>query len=278
MPSTPVSIRPLRRYDDFRHCERLQMNVWGTVAASAEVLFVVQKNAGMILGAFVKRRVVGFLFAFLGRRHGRVIHWSHMMAVEPAYRDRGLGLKMKLAHRHYALEQGIRSIAWTFDPLQSRNATLNLARLGGEIDEYVPNCYGRFPSAIEKGLPSDRFVVNWRIGSRRVEERLVRKSLPADQVSLMPVNLTVLDSRGLPVNHRLRLALRDRRLLVEIPTNTEQMRAADIKLGLRWRIETRRIFLHYLSEGYRVEDFIPPTDANHNRAFYVLVRTGARRG
>jgi predicted GNAT superfamily acetyltransferase len=101
---------------------------------------------------------------------------------------------------------------------------------------------------------------------------------PADQASLTPVNRTMLDSRGLPANSRLRLALRDARLLVEIPTNTDGMRSVDIKLALRWRMETRRIFRHYLSEGYRVEDFVPPTDANHHRAFYVLVRTGPRRG
>jgi len=278
MPKTPVSIRPLHRYEDFRDCERLQRNVWGTVAASAEVLFVVQKNEGMILGAFAGKEVVGFLFAFLGRRHDHLIHWSHMMAVESAYRDRGLGLRMKLAHRRYALEQGIRSIAWTYDPLQSRNATLNLARLGGEVDEYVPNCYGRFPSAIEKGLPSDRFVVNWRIGSRHVEKRLGRQSPPADPSGLTAVNSAVLDARGLPVNRRLRLSLRDPRLLVEIPTRTDRMRSLDLKLALRWRLETRRIFLRYLQAGYRVDDFVPPAEANPNRAFYVLVRGDARRG
>lgn len=275
MPKILVSIRPLRRYEDFRQCERIQTNVWGAVSASAELLFVTQKNLGMVLGTFAGRRLVGFLFAFLGRRHGRLIHWSHMMAVERAYRDRGLGLKMKLAHRHHALEQGIQSIAWSFDPLQSRNAALNLARLGAEVDEYIPNCYGRFPSAIEKGLPSDRFVMNWRIASRRVQRKLAGERPPLDQAILTPVNRTVPDSRGLPVNQPLRLALLDSRLLVEIPTNTDRMRLLDIKLALRWRLETRRIFQSYLTAGYRVEDFLPPTAASDNRAFYVLARARA---
>jgi len=277
MLNTPISIRPAKTHEEFRQCEALQRNVWGTVAASAELLFVTQKNEGIVLGAFAGKRAVGFVFAFLGRRHGRLIHWSHMMAVESDFRDRGLGLKMKLVHRRHALERGIPSIAWTYDPLQSRNALLNVARLGAEIEEYIPDCYGQFPSAIEKGLPSDRFVANWRLASRHVETRLGGERKPVDYRGLPCVNDTADNTRGLPVNRRLRFNLTQPKLLVEIPANTDAMREIDLKLALRWRMEARRIFQHYIASGYRVTDFAVPAADSGRRAYYVLARRSASR-
>lgn len=277
MPKTPpISIRPLKDHAEFRQCERLQQEVWGTVAASGEVLFVTQKNGGMVLGALAEKRVVGFIYAFLGRRKGRLIHWSHMMGVEPSYRDRRLGFRMKLVHREQALQQGIHSIAWTYDPLQSRNAVLNVARLGAEIDEYLPDCYGHFPSAIEKGLPSDRLVASWRIASRRVERRLSGEEQPFSQTDLPRVNETATDCRGLLMNRRLHLNLSDSRVLLEIPTNTDEMRALDMELALRWRLETGRMFQRYFGLGYRVQDFVAPSMNDDRRAFYLLARAKRR--
>ena len=117
-------IRPLRSLEEFRACERIQLDVWGNLAVGSELMTVTAKYGGAVIGALAGSKVVGFIYAFLARRHGRLIHWSHMMAVEARVRDRGLGFRMKLAHRKTALEQGIKSICWTYDPLQSRNAAL----------------------------------------------------------------------------------------------------------------------------------------------------------
>jgi predicted GNAT superfamily acetyltransferase len=275
MPGTSIIVRTLRKLEEFRQCERIQQNVWGSTGVSSEALLVTQKYGGMVLGALAGRKLVGFLYAFLARRSGRLIHWSHMMAVEAGFRDRGLGFRMKLEHRRRALAQGIRSITWTFDPLQSRNAALNLTRLGAQVDEYIPDCYGRFPSAIERGLPSDRFVADWRIGSHRVERRLRRRAPLPFSTALPRVNETEPDSRGLLVNRRLHLSLNTRRLLIEVPADTDRMRALDMDLAQRWRMEARRAFQRYLNAGYRLEDFLPPGAASGGRAFYLLRRTKA---
>jgi len=276
MATDSIIVRPLEDLGEFRQCERLQQEVWGTVAASGEVLFVTQKNGGMVLGALAGNRVVGFIYAFLGRRHGQLIHWSHMMGVETSYRDRRLGFRLKLVHRELALRQGIHSIAWTYDPLQSRNAVLNLARLAAEADEYLPDCYGQFPSAIEKGLPSDRLVANWRIGARRVERRLSGEEAAFSRTDLPCVNETTSDSGGLRTNRRLHLNMTEPRLLLEIPTNTDEMRALDMELALRWRLETGRLFRHYFALGYRARDFVAPATNNERRAFYLLARSKGR--
>lgn len=272
-PMPRTQIRPLHTFEEFRACERIQKKVWGSLGVGSEALTVTLKYGGVVLGALAGRKVVGFLYAFLARRRARLIHWSHMMAVEPACRDLGLGFRMKLAHRRLALRQGIGSICWTYDPLESRNAALNLARLGARVEEYVVNCYGHFASRIEKDLPSDRFVVDWRIAARTVKRRLRVRQRPAPDLSLPRVNATRLNARGFLENRKIQTGLRAPCLLVEIPSNTDAMRGRALGLARRWREETRKIFQRYFAAGYRVEDFIPPSASSGGRCFYLLRRS-----
>ncbi len=276
-----VQIRLLKNHEDFRACEHIQKAVWGALGAGSEVMTVTQKYGGAVLGALVGGRMIGFLCAFLARRHGQIIHWSQMMAVLPEYRDRGLGFRMKLAHRQFVLQQGLASICWTYDPLQSRNATLNISRLGAQVEEYIQDYYGPFPSVIEKGLASDRFVVNWRVVSPAVERRL--KEGPPQPVRFgtgprpgklpfPPVNEARFNAKGLLQNRRIFFNLREPRVLVEIPAHTDTIRERSIDLARRWRMETRHIFQRYFRAAYRVEGFVPPSPDNDGRCFYILHR------
>lgn len=271
-----LQIRLLKSHQDFLACERIQEVVWGRAGVSGEVLNVTQKYGGAVLGAIVKGKVAGFIYAFLARRNGRLIHWSHLMAVEPKFRDLGLGFRMKLAHRKMALAAGLSAICWTYDPLQSRNAALNIGRLGARVSEYMANCYGRFESAIEKGLESDRFVVNWRIRTAAVEshlrDRRPRETLRALLLKAERVNEARLNPQGFPENRRVRLSLSRPVLLVEIPAETDRMRVQALNLARQWRLQTRMIFQRYFGLGYRAEDFIPPCPASDGRCFYVLRR------
>jgi predicted GNAT superfamily acetyltransferase len=261
----------IKDVEECRQCERVQALTWGAPGVTCEAMIAAAKYGGALIGTLIDGQVVGFIFAFLAQYHGRLVHWSHMMAVEEKYRDKGFGFQMKMVHRQVAIERGIKSICWTFDPLQSRNARLNIARLGGMAEEYVQDCYGRFPSVLEKGLPSDRWVVNWKVASARVDKRL-RGETPAFNASLPHVNATRLNAQGFPQNRSIKLDLTDRRLLVETPSQTEAMRAKDIALARRWRMEARRIFQHYLAQGYHVEDFFPPKPETEGRCFYLLQR------
>jgi len=267
-----IEIRRLRSLAEYRACERLQMQVWGNLGAGSEVLQVTQKYGGVVLGALAKGNLLGFLYAFLGRYHGRLVHWSHMMAVDKDYRDQGLGYKMKLVHRELALQDGIKSICWTYDPLQSRNAALNIARLGAGVAEYLEDCYGRFPSVIEKGLASDRFVARWLIGSAHVARCLRAPSVRPADLSLPRINETRRNDEGFRVNRRLNLSFATPRLLLEIPANTDEMRIRALKLAQQWRLETRRIFQRAFESGCRVKGFVTTGDGEDRRAFYVLSR------
>jgi predicted GNAT superfamily acetyltransferase len=264
--------QPLRSSQQLKACEDIQVEVWGKLAASAELLKVTQEHGGIVLGALENGKVCGFVYAFLARYQGHLVHWSHVMAVRENQRDRGLGLQMKRLHRRLALQQGIRSICWTFDPLQSRNALLNISRLGADVEEYVPDCYGEFESIIEKGLPSDRFVVNWRIATARVQKRLRSSSDPRPIPSGPHVNETRMNEDGFLENRRIVQHLSGRSVLVEIPVCTDMMRRDAAALAHRWRMETRSIFQRCFRAGYRVGDFIRKQESSSWRCFYVLSR------
>lgn len=266
-------IRFLERHEDLKECENAQKAIWGGLSVASEVMLVTQKAGGAVLGAFIKGKLVGFIYALLARRNGQLSHWSHMMGILPEYRSQGIGLQLKLAHRDLALSQGIKSIRWTYDPLQSRNATLNLSKLGARVEEYVINYYGQFHSIIEQGLSSDRFVVNWPIASRHIG-RLLAEGRRTEAIPGVPrINLTAMNNSGFLVNRKVYFNLREHRLLVEIPADTDLMRAKALGHAKRWRIQTREIFLGYLSKGYWVRNFLTEgQNTARPRCFYLLVR------
>ena len=269
-----AKIRLLETNQEYRKCERLQRSIWGELSVAAEVMLVTQKSGGVVLGAFIKGQMAGFIYSLLARRNGRIIHWSHMMGVLPAYRSQGLGLQLKIAHRRLALDRGIKSICWTFDPLQSRNASLNLARLSGRVEEYVVDYYGRFESMIERGLPSDRFVVNWPIASKGVESSLSGRKPNKEIPELPRINLTAGNEQGFLVNRKIDLRGHEPAFLVAIPPNTDQMRAEALTLARRWRFQARKIFQHYLSNAYHIDGFLAEgRDGPGRRCCYLLRRS-----
>ncbi|MGR2753377.1 GNAT family N-acetyltransferase [Agromyces arachidis] len=120
---------------------------------------------------------IGAALGFLGWADGLHVH-SHMNAVDPAARGRGVGVALKLRQRAICLEHGIDEVRWTYDPLIRRNARMNLVRLGAEVIAYRPDFYGELRDAISGGDRSDRFEVRWRLTSPRVERALDRVPQP----------------------------------------------------------------------------------------------------
>jgi predicted GNAT superfamily acetyltransferase len=176
-----VQIHELSDLSDFAEVVRLQREIWGfdDVELLPLRLFVVAtKIGGQVLGAFDRGKMVAFCLCIPGIKPGgkHYLH-SHMLGVLPAYRNTGLGRKMKFEQRKYAIEAGIDLIEWTFDPLELKNAFFNIERLGAIVRRYVPNQYGRTSSHLHGGLPTDRLVPEWWIESRRVKTLVETGSL-----------------------------------------------------------------------------------------------------
>jgi predicted GNAT superfamily acetyltransferase len=180
--SGDIVIRRCLSLDEARMCLDLQKEVWGF--SDAELvplrLFVVaDKVGGQVIGAFDNGEMVAFALAIPGNRNGHLYLHSHMLAVREAYRNKGLGRSVKLFQREDALARGIELIEWTFDPLEIKNAFLNLERLGAIARRYNINQYGITSSPLQGGLPTDRLVAEWWLNSNRVRSVLKTGKHPA---------------------------------------------------------------------------------------------------
>jgi predicted GNAT superfamily acetyltransferase len=120
---------------------------------------------------------LGATLGFLGWSGGLHVH-SHMNAVDPTARGRGIGVALKLRQRAVCLAHGVTEIRWTYDPLIRRNARMNLIRLGAEVTDFYPDHYGELRDAITGADHSDRFEVRWRLDSPRTARALARGPVP----------------------------------------------------------------------------------------------------
>ncbi len=185
LPPAEIEIRPCSGFEEFDGCVRLQTEIWGydgrdTIPTREFV--VIERIGGQVMGAFdaSKRHaaggsasnLIGFAMSMPGVRAGKAYLHSHMLAVLPEYRNAGIGRRLKLAQRDEALGRGIQLMEWTFDPLELKNAYLNIARLGVVVRSYTPNFYGVFSSRLQAGLPTDRLHAEWWMDSPRVEAAL----------------------------------------------------------------------------------------------------------
>lgn len=167
-----LTIRTCHSVGDYRQIVDLQREVWHFPEAELipSRLFVVgEKIGGHVIGAFDGSKAVGFAFGIPGFRGGHSYIHSHMLAVRPEFRNAGLGRELKLFQRELVLKQGLDLIEWTFDPLEIKNAHLNIEKLGAITRRYSVNQYGITSSPLQGGLPSDRLTAEWWIKSRRVE-------------------------------------------------------------------------------------------------------------
>ena len=199
------TIRRLETPHEIEQAEQLQSLVWpgsDLDVIPAHVLITAAHNGGLVLGAYTGEKLIGMLFGFVGLYvlpAGTLPkHCSHELGIHPDYRNLGIGFALKRAQLDIVRAQGLDLITWTYDPLLSLNAHLNIARLGAICQTYLRESYGEMRDGLNVGLPSDRFQVDWWINSERVQQRIspeaarfqiprvaAARKLPVDQVSAL---------------------------------------------------------------------------------------------
>jgi predicted GNAT superfamily acetyltransferase len=286
-------LRILESIEELELVENLQRAVWPgseTDIVPGHLLITAVHNGGLVVGVFGQSDsesedvpLVGFVFGFPGLYPTpdgpRLKHCSHQLGVHPDYRGRGLGFLLKRAQWQMVRHQGIDRITWTYDPLLSRNAYLNIARLGAVSNTYLRELYGEMRNGLNVGLPSDRFEVDWWVNTERVGRRLSSKSrLKLDLAHFLAagaeiINPTQVTQEGTPVPTTMEKDIlageQPTLILVEIPANFQQLRSSDIELARTWRLHTREIFEVLFKAGYLATDFIHLPGKNP-RSFYVL--------
>ena len=283
-----IAIRILDKAEDIEPVEDLQREIWpgsDTDVVPLHLLLTVAQNGGLLLGAFDENKIVGFAYGFvgMGQRGSKmqIKHCSHQLGVLPEYRAAGVGFQLKRAQWQMVRKQGIDWITWTYDPLLSTNARLNIAKLGTVCETYKREVYGDMRDGLNAGLPSDRFQVDWWLESSRVSQHLSKK--PRPQLDLahymdadaQKVNQTILDADDWAIPHEEIWQLPDELsqqpalLLVEIPADYQALRTANRELAYSWRMHTRQIFENLFANKYLVTDFVYLPGRNP-RSYYVL--------
>ncbi len=253
-----IEIRACRGFDELQACVELEVKTWGydpTDLVPKKTFLLAQKVGGQVIGAFNKDHakgrseetgaedMVGFAMAIPGikntARGPRPYLHSHMLAVKEGYRNQGLGFRLKLEQRLEALSRGICHMEWTFDPLEIKNAYLNIHRLGAVMREYRPDFYGVSSSRLQGGLPTDRLLAEWELDSDRVQ--------------------IILDGRP--------AAARGIEERIQVPASIYQWKAADADRhrALAVQLENRGRFQQAFQKGLAVTGF--SLDAEGNGVF-----------
>jgi predicted GNAT superfamily acetyltransferase len=191
---TAIQIQSLTTLEHFERCVVLQIEVWGYSDGDViprRVFVVAQRIGGQVIGAFEGDNLVGFAMSLPGYRNGKPYLHSHMLAVLPQYRNSGIGRSLKLAQRDDAIARGFDLMEWTFDPLEIRNAHLNIARLGVIVRRYQPDFYGPSSSPLQGGLPTDRLYAEWWLRSERVAGMLRGEAPPVEIIERVTVPHTI---------------------------------------------------------------------------------------
>ena len=245
-----VEIRLVRSHEEYAACEAMSRDVWGAAERNVvprELLLTMQLNGGLVHGAFrPDGQLVGFCFAFLGRREGQLRLCSHQLGVLPEFRGAGIGVALKQAQRADAIRLGYELVTWTFDPLEARNAYINLHRLGCIARLYDRNHYGEMEDELNRGLPSDRLEAEWWL----------RRNKPAIILN-DPVVLLRVGTDGSPVRDDPPVSGRQP-ALIGVPSDFQAIKRKSLELATRWRMESRAAFELALGAGLVAVDFQRP--------------------
>jgi predicted GNAT superfamily acetyltransferase len=249
-----IVIRPCSGFDELQACVDLEVETWGYDEADViprRAFLVAQKIGGQVIGAFDTEiagasaqggpeSLVAFAFSLPGFKAGKdgprpYLH-SHMLAVREGYRNRGLGARLKREQRLDALSRGIRHMEWTFDPLEIKNAFLNIHKLGALVYCYRVNFYGVSSSRLQAGLPTDRLLAEWELDSPRVEAILEGRHAAAEVIK--------------------------ERILVPAAIYEWKASEADRERALGVQLENRKKFLDAFSRGLAVVGFVRDAEGN----------------
>jgi len=275
----PIKFKQLKTLEDLNPCENLQGAVWKFNKSDIippRFMRVLCKHGGFAMGAFDGDTMIGFVFGVPAIHYGRPSQHSHMLAVLPEYRNHNVGYQLKMAQREEALNRNIDLITWAFDPLQSKNAHLNINKLGVIACSYDINLYGETSSSkLHSGLGTDRLLAEWWLASDKVTTIIDEHSYDAVKkppVKGLNINRTEYDKQGLLVPVEPDLSLTDDMLLLEIPADIDEMKIANIDAAHRWRELIQKAFLHYFNAGYYVNSLQVEREDDTRRVCYVLER------
>ncbi|GGB61629.1 hypothetical protein GCM10011409_43580 [Lentibacillus populi] len=241
-----IEIRELTTLDELTEMQHVEKAVWHMPPIPIHQTYTALNNGGIILGAFKQETMIGFLYSFAGFAGDIPYLCSHMLGILPVYRQDGLGLLMKCKQAELAKQKGYAMITWTFDPLESLNAYLNLHKIGAVGAHYHVNHYGKMDDGLNQGLPTDRIQIEWWLNK---EIPVMKTTFDEDSVLLDR------NDDGFPVVNDI-VINGQYGWFVAIPENFQAIKHQDIAVAKAWRYETRHVFKKLFSKGYQAVDLV----------------------
>ncbi|MFJ7669089.1 GNAT family N-acetyltransferase [Lysinibacillus sp. NPDC097195] len=264
-----VSIKKLMTPEEIAEVQCLNAEIWGSQAIPSHQLLAAVHNGGLLLGAYLEKRLIGFNYCFIGYREGEMYLHSHMIGVEKSYREQGVGELLKHAQQEYARDNEFQLVRWLIDPLEARLANLSFLKLNAVSTQYEKDYYGPLQDDFNDGLPSDRIAVEWWVERHHAEDCLDELEEVAEQIvdwSLTVDGLPVLDKDGeFQSNQRL---YKDA-YLVPIPQQLQKMKVESPKLAEDWRYKMRTILTTFFEQQYAIVRVKKQKEYVH---CYLLVR------
>lgn len=246
-----ITYKEISRLEEVAEVVSLQSHIWSqdSVTPLAQLVASI-KNGGVIIGAFEKNQLIGFCYGFAGVKEGNFYLVSHMAAVKSEYQNLGVGFQLKVKQREWALAYGYQKMVWTYDPLEVRNGFFNLCKLGAYSKQYLPSYYGEMNDKLNRGLPSDRLLIEWDLSSKRVERAINGVN------RLKKVNyqtwLNWEEHGGVPVPVERDVILNQKGFLVSSPLNIQELKKSAPDVAKEWRFSLRKVMTEALSKGYIV--------------------------
>lgn len=256
-----IEIRQLLTTDQLADIQKIEHAVWNMEPIPLHQTFTAVKNGGIALGAYDGEQMVGYVYGFPGFSGGKTYLCSHMLGILSEYRGQQIGEKLKLEQANVARRLGYSLMTWTFDPLESRNAHLNLNKLRARGAVYSPNHYGELKDDLNQGLPSDRLIIEWDLHEQPLAPI---QSVSQDQLLLdIDNNEPVITEAFHMIN-----TTEEGPFFVKVPLNFQNIKQDDIEHAKNWRLMTRRVFVPLFEKGFQATDVV--FNKGESFGYYVL--------
>ncbi|WP_404406381.1 GNAT family N-acetyltransferase [Jeotgalibacillus malaysiensis] len=264
-----ITYKVIEELKEVQDVVRFQEEIWGIEAVTPlPQLIANSNNGGVLVGAFDQNELIGFCFGFPGYKNGKNYLISHMTGIREKYQNYGIGLQLKLIQREWAIKYGYEKIVWTFDPLEARNAYFNLIKLGAYVNTYYKSYYGEMTDKLNKGLPSDRFLAEWDIGSTSVTDAVNGVDKKEMSVGDYQQLLTFQEHGEVPYPLEEKTIDNQKGYLVPVPANFQSLKRLNDEAAKAWRFKLRSVLSDALQKGYQVKGIVK--NGTSNVHFYVL--------
>lgn len=230
-----MEYRLLTAIEELEAVHQLEEAIWENEIVPVHQTLTIVRNGGLMIGAYDGEQLVGFSYSFPGVKNGQTYLCSHMLGILESYRSKGIGKALKEKQKEFAKEAGYSLMTWTFDPLETRNARLNINKLGAISQTYIENCYGNLNDGLNQGLPTDRLEVAWHLDQKQDRNKFIantKKEVPLNEVPT--------------INEMTRLTVerfeKDSLYYFYLPDNMQHIKKTDPSLALKWRLHVRELF------------------------------------